>query len=429
MPQQHLHRPLSWPAWLAIGLGSLPGLAAQATPITSITQVGYFVENRSPSSISGAAGVYTAITANALPNGGAGTTATATRGTTTVDLPWVGGSANPNQFYRLLSYNPARLTPWTLTFQNGSDSRSVTTPSLTGGYVMPFATDVSLSGSTFTPTVNWQVPVGAQVDGVRINIFDVDRRNLAGNGADLVFSQTFTGDARSFTVPETLVNGLPLQAGHHYTMEVGLLDSRDDRLPGLANILTRSRLYVDFTPVISPGGAEVFLPTVTPGVGGAAPTFSFSISEVGAESLTYIDPVVAVGYDYAIGVDDPLFRAVLLPEGIGDGEYLVELPDGSRHAVSAGDEFDFTAFAADGVARFRVLGIETSAGLSPDDGTAFVTGLRFMRNGHFTGTMVPVLAEIPEPASLALVLAALTGLRGLAARRRRQPMAGRQPAG
>lgn len=409
--------PVPSPAWLRSLGGALACLAAasaHAAPITTLNQVGYYVENRSSTATS-TGGVYTALTANVLPNGGSGTTGTATRGGSTVNVPWVGGTANPNQFFRLLGYNPNNVGPWTLTFTNGNDSRSVQTPDLVGGYVMPFATDVSLSGSSFTPTVNWQVPSGAQVDGVRINIIDLGRRNLAGNASDLVFSQTFTGDVRSFTVPSTLANGLPLLAGHAYTMEVGLLDTRDGRLPGQANILTRSRLYVDFTPLTSPPPGQVYLPTVTPGVNGDPPTFSFNVSSVGADELTYIDPFVAVGYDYAVGANDPLFRSVLLPQDIGDGQYLIELPDGSQHAVQGGLEFDFTAFASEGVDHFRVLGIEAAAGLDPEDGTAFVTGLRFMQQGRFTGTMVPVLAEVPEPATAALVAAALA----LAVRRRR----------
>lgn len=46
-----------------------------------------------------------------------------------------------------------------------------------------------------------------------------------------------------------------------------------------------------------------------------------------------------------------------------------------------------------GVDRFRVLGIESSAGLDPNNVTAFVTGLAFVTDGQFTGTMTPIIAQ------------------------------------
>jgi PEP-CTERM motif len=63
---------------------------------------------------------------------------------------------------------------------------------------------------------------------------------------------------------------------------------------------------------------------------------------------------------------------------------------------------------------FRVLGIETSAGLDPNDPTAFVTGLSFTGAGQFTGTMTPFTAEapapVPEPATLLLFGTTAAGL-------------------
>ena len=52
--------------------------------------------------------------------------------------------------------------------------------------------------------------------------------------------------------------------------------------------------------------------------------------------------------------------------------------------LAAGTEY---FFAGTGVARFRIDGIETAAGLNPSDPTAFVTTLTFAGSGRFTGTM------------------------------------------
>ena len=145
---------------------------------------------------------------------------------------------------------------------------------------------------------------------------------------------------------------------------------------------------------------------------GTVPVFSFNV-EVSENQLIFVDPVVAVGYDYQIGDADPLFRSVVLPEGIGDGLYDIYLWDGINWisfstGVAGGEEI---IFGSVGVDRFRVLGIETSAGFDPSDGTAFITGLTFAGNGQFTGTMTPVLLAIPEPETLVLVAVGFALLR------------------
>ena len=71
--------------------------------------------------------------------------------------------------------------------------------------------------------------------------------------------------------------------------------------------------------------------------------------------------------------------------------------------LDAGERFDFTG---GGVDRFRVLGIEPSAGLDPTDVQAFVTEIGFTGNGRFTGRMTPITTNftpVPEPSSLALL--------------------------
>ena len=131
-----------------------------------------------------------------------------------------------------------------------------------------------------------------------------------------------------------------------------------------------------------------------------------------------IDSEVAVGYDYAIGAGDPLFRSVKLPS-FGDGLYGLSLWDGTGYSLqtslAAGTEY---FFAGTGVARFRIDGIETAAGLNPSDPTAFVTTLTFAGSGRFTGTMTPItVTVVPEPASLALWAAGLLFVGGRLRRR------------
>jgi hypothetical protein len=126
----------------------------------------------------------------------------------------------------------------------------------------------------------------------------------------------------------------------------------------------------------------VALPTVVNGV------YNFNITQVGPNSVTFIDPPVAIGYDYAIGQGNPNFASVLLPD-VGNGQYNLYSCNGSSLGTAlAGVSFNL---GSGGLSCFRVRGIEKSAGLDPADVTAFVTGLTFVTDGAFTGTMTPII--------------------------------------
>lgn len=145
--------------------------------------------------------------------------------------------------------------------------------------------------------------------------------------------------------------------------------------------------------------------------------FTFTVTE--PSTPIFIDPEIAVGYDYIVN-SGPNVASVILPD-LGDGLYEIYGWGGSSFDLFLGDalagiEFDF---GVDGIDQFQVLGIETSAMLDPTDPVAFVTGLTFTDAGEVDISQIPVtvdVAAVPIPGSVPLLSAALLSV--LATRRR-----------
>ena len=144
--------------------------------------------------------------------------------------------------------------------------------------------------------------------------------------------------------------------------------------------------------------------------------FNFSFSS--STGRVFIDPVVAIGYDYILN-SGPNFATVLLPTNIGDGIYDFWTFDSVLNAfvdsgidITGGQTYDF---GVTGISKFSIRGIEVSAQLDPTNVTAFVTGLTFTGPGVVNMDMLAVTANttpsaIPLPGTLALGSAALLGL-------------------
>ncbi len=118
----------------------------------------------------------------------------------------------------------------------------------------------------------------------------------------------------------------------------------------------------------------------------------------------FIDPVVTTGYDYFVD-SGPNFASVQLPS-IGDDLFNLYLWDSGLwkfdSILGAGQQH---SFGTSGVDRFRIDGIEASAGLDPNDPAAFVTGLTFVDAGAVSMRMVALTEQtsgVPEPSLLAL---------------------------
>lgn len=148
---------------------------------------------------------------------------------------------------------------------------------------------------------------------------------------------------------------------------------------------------------------------------------------VNLDQRVFIDPDVAIGYDYIVN-SGPGIQTVVLPS-IGDDLYDIYVWNGTDWELLvsdwlAGDEYDF---GLNGVDRFRVLGIETDALVDPANPTAFVTGLTFAGAGIVNMSQNPIsvfvsdgpTTGVPEPSILLLMSGGLVFF-GVKKRRRKQ---------
>ncbi|MCB1876041.1 MAG: hypothetical protein KDH88_08710 [Chromatiales bacterium] len=148
--------------------------------------------------------------------------------------------------------------------------------------------------------------------------------------------------------------------------------------------------------------------------------FDFPIDENGIGGIfpIFVDPVVAVGYDYDF-TGGPNAASVIIPGALpnGDTEFDLLVPGFGTFTLTAGVSFDFTALDPLGIAEFSISGIDTSELLDPTDPTAFVTGLTYVAGGVSNLTMTPITtfvpsAGVPVPSILSLMVFGLFGLRG-----------------
>jgi len=128
----------------------------------------------------------------------------------------------------------------------------------------------------------------------------------------------------------------------------------------------------------------------------------------------FIDPVIAVGYDYVVN-SGPNFASVLVPAALanGDADFTLDLGASGLFALTAGAVFDLTLIDPLGFSAFSILDISVAEALDPSDPLAFITGLTFVGSGQVSMTQSPITVNtgggqgVPEPSSGLLLLAGL----------------------
>jgi hypothetical protein len=151
--------------------------------------------------------------------------------------------------------------------------------------------------------------------------------------------------------------------------------------------------------------------------------FELEIIEDGLGTLfpIFIDPIIAVGYSYA--VTGPNVETILIPTALpnGDAEFTAMI-NGVGYDLFAGVTFDIEAETGivGGVNYFEILDIDTNEGVDPNDILAFNTGLTFSSAGSVGVIQTPITFDtdpqavppqaVPEPSTLFLLMAGFGGL-------------------
>ncbi len=375
-------------------------LPVRAEPI-EVTGLYHFRDNRSANSINIFPGDRLQFgAAKVVPDGYEGTVGTATMGAATLPLLFHPYTVAPHVFETSVPYIPQRTGQWKLTFTNESDTTIKWTPSVgTTAPSVDFVKNLTISGSGTRPTFTWTLP--AEAEAVTVRIWDLQRIiGQAGLGPlpDMIYLRRYESPVTTFTLPFDLVQH------HAYSFEVDAVVTRGSGSEGPWDVLSQSRSFFDLTPMPPDAPPNVYLPTVTPG---PIPVYTFHADVVEGQQI-FIDPLVAVGYDYMIGNGDPWFASVTMPAGVQTDPFDLYLFDGTdyylKQQLGGGETFTFDP---GGVDRFRILGIDPEVGLDPLDSTAFITGLTFAGSGQFTGTMTPITFWVPEPATSILLAVSL----------------------
>ncbi len=235
-----------------------------------------------------------------------------------------------------------------------------------------------------------------------------DRSDVAPGDFDFEFRydqlEWTTGDASDGSGG---LGGTEAQAGYDAGDGINFLSLPGSQTPAVLDLATTSNTGTDglwsfavrngTPPGASPDNP--FMPVVVD----TGWDFDFNVGDT--TTRVWIDPLVAVGYDYIVN-SGANFSSVTLPTfSSGDNLYDLWLWNSgawvnSSVVIAGGSQYDF---GAGGLDRFRILGVEASLGLDPLDTAAFVTGLTFAGTGAVSMSQNPISFDtepVPVPSSV-----------------------------
>jgi hypothetical protein len=126
--------------------------------------------------------------------------------------------------------------------------------------------------------------------------------------------------------------------------------------------------------------------------------FLFSSIPVQPNTRIWFDPIIAIGYDYAV-TGGPLFSSVVAPTGINASNTFDLIYGSTNVSITGGVPYNFTSSQSN----FSIQGIDVAANLDPANATAFVTGLTFDSAGTVNVTQTPITfntSAVPGPLPL-----------------------------
>ncbi|SDJ62857.1 PEP-CTERM protein-sorting domain-containing protein [Bradyrhizobium lablabi] len=344
------------------------------------------------------------------------TTVTATQNGATFNVPYSNAVPDPNLFQTSIRYNPNLLGPWQLTVSNPNyNSLVVNTAAIANLPPPPFITGAAISGTSATvttPTITWNAPAAVALptgftQNTKVFIFDLN------NNKQEIFRQDLPSGQTSITIPANLPHFGPLNPNGHY----GVLIRDDFRLNDNATTGASSQSFFDFHPnAVTQFSGPVQVPVSSVNTVGQT-VYSFNIDVSHGQSVN-LDPAAALGYIFSIGVGNPNFATVELPNLGMSHPYELYVWNGTSFEFKQDLAADtLYNFGQGGISKFEILGIDPSLGLDPANSTAFVTQVTFTGDGAFTGTMTAITA-VPEPSTWAMIIFGFAGIGFMAYRRK-----------
>lgn len=301
------------------------------------------------------------------------------------------------------------------TFGPGPNMLYITEPGLEGTTLLPEDLRVDfLGGAVSNLEFSFAVSASEPGSGVTFSVFDANNNLLNSAHQTSLFTETPFSETSFGTssFPEAVLSlNFPGVASY------GIFDF--DPAPGRYIIDNFTGTFNAAITNVAPLGSlpETALLPDNPENSFFDFAINVGVNGLGTEFPIFIDPDVAVAYEYAIGQGEPHITSVIIPNILpnGDGQFLVNLcGESTTYPLSAGTAFDLGAITGgDGADCFIISEIDTSEMLSPNDPFAFVTGLTFLNPGQVNVTQTPITifvaspSAVPSPGTLALMLSSL----------------------